>query len=166
MSPIILPRIGILAFMDDESREQLAEYGTIIDTEPGRVLIREGDVNTHLYIVLNGIFNITTEAPGTEVHLDTVSKGDCLGEVSIFNPDKASATVKSLQVGQLWSIDVDRLQSFLLDHPDFGCAALLGINIMLSRRLKRANGVIRFNQIVPGFLNVRVKTRDKGTKLQ
>jgi CRP-like cAMP-binding protein len=164
MSQVTLPRIGILAFMDDESRQALASYGTLITTESGRVLIREGDVNTHLYIVLSGVFNISTEASGSEVHLDTVGKGDCLGEVSIFNPDKASATVKSLQMGQLWSIDVGRLQSFLLDWPAYGCAALLGINIMLSRRLKRANGVIRFNQIVPGFLSVRAKTRTKGEK--
>jgi CRP-like cAMP-binding protein len=165
MSQIILPRTGILAFMDDDSRRQFATYGGLISTTPGQVLIRKGEVNLHLYIVLAGSFNITTRAPGKEVHLDTVGVGDCLGEVAIFHPDKASATVTSLQAGQLWSIDVGRLQEFLLDWPNDGCAALLGINIILSRRLKRANDVIRANEIVPGFLSVRSQKRVPGMKL-
>jgi len=165
MSKVILPRAGILAFMDDEARRQFASYGSLVSTVPRQVLIREGEVNTHLYVVLKGTFNITTEALGNEVHLDTVSVGDCLGEVAIFNPDRASATVTSLQIGQLWTINVDSLQEFLLGYPSYGCAAILGINIMLSRRLKRANGVIRFNEIVPGFLSVRSQKRVAGAKL-
>jgi CRP-like cAMP-binding protein len=165
MSHVTLPRTGILAFMDDESREKFASYGELITTTKGQVLIREEEVNVHLYIVLSGIYDVTTSAQGTPVHLDAVGVGDCLGEVAIFHPDKASATVTSRKEGQLWSIDVDRLQEFLIDRPDFGCAAILGINIILSRRLKRANAVIRFNQIVPGFLSVRAKTRVVGMKL-
>jgi len=164
MSQITLSRTGILAFMDDESRQKFVEYGGVVSTKPGEVLIREGEVNVHLYIVLGGIFNVSTAALGNEVHLDTVTKGDCLGEVAIFNPDRASATVTSLQAGQLWCIDAEHLQKFLLDFPGSGCAAILGINIILSRRLKRANGVIRFNEIVPGFLSVRAKTRVGGQK--
>jgi len=165
MSQTILPRSGILAFMDDESREQFASYGCLVSTAPGEVLIREGEVNTRLYIVLSGTFNITTVALGTEVHLDTVGAGDCLGEVAIFHPDLASATVTSLQAGQLWSIDADALQEFLLDWPGSGCAAILGINIILSRRLKRANEVIRSHEIVPGFLSVRAQKRAESGKL-
>jgi CRP-like cAMP-binding protein len=165
MSKVILPRTGILAFMDDESRRQFASYGSLATTVPGQVLIREGEVNTRLYIVLTGTFNISLLAQGQEVHLDTVGAGDCLGEVAIFHPDRASATVTSLQAGLLWSIDADRLQEFLFDWPDYGCAAILGINIMLSRRLKRANAVIRFHEIVPGFLSVRSKRRVAGGKL-
>ncbi|MCE0522282.1 MAG: cyclic nucleotide-binding domain-containing protein [Methylacidiphilales bacterium] len=165
MSQVILPRSGILAFMDDEARQQFASYGSLFSTIPGQVLIQEGEVNTHLYVVLNGTFNITTQAMGEEVHLDTVGVGDCLGEVAIFHPNRASATVTSLKTGQLWSIGVDSLQQFLLDWPNFGCAAILGINIILSRRLKRANAVIHSNEIVPGFLSVRSQKRVAGKKL-
>ncbi len=151
--------------MDDEARRQFATYGGLVSTSPGEVLIRENDVNTKLYVVLKGSFNITTQALGNEVHLDIVGVGDCLGEVAIFNPDRASATVTSLQPGQLWTIDVAAFQEFLLEWPSYGCAALLGIDIILSRRLKRANGVIRSNEIVPGFLSVRAQKRIPGKKL-
>jgi CRP/FNR family transcriptional regulator, cyclic AMP receptor protein len=159
MSQTILPRSGILAFMDDHAREQFGSCGTVISTTPGQVLMHEGEANTKLYIVLAGTFNIFSEVSGHEVLLDTVGVGDCLGEVAIFNPDKASATVKSLQNGRLWTIDVEALQEFLYEWPDYGCAALLGIDIILSRRLKRTNAVIRHHEIVPGFLSVRAKKR-------
>jgi CRP/FNR family cyclic AMP-dependent transcriptional regulator len=165
MSHFSLPRSGILAFMDDESREQFAGYGQVISTSPGEVLIREGDVNTNLYVVLDGKFNITTGSQGNEVHLDTVGAGDCLGEIAIFHPNRASAVVTSVQSGRLWSIDADSLQRFLLDWPSDGCAAIIGINIILSRRLKRANAVIRFNEIVPSFLSVRSQKRLAGRQL-
>jgi CRP/FNR family transcriptional regulator, cyclic AMP receptor protein len=165
MSSVTLPRSGILAFMDDDARRQFATYGTQVSAKPGQVLIREGEVNRTLYIVLSGTFNITTEASGTQVHLDTVGTGDCLGEVAIFNPDRASATATSLQEGRLWSIEAEALQEFLLDWPSSGCAAILGINIMLSRRLKRANTVIRSSEIVPSFLSVRAQKRIAGQKL-
>ena len=61
--------------------------------------------------------------------------------------------------GQLWHIDVEHLQNFLSDWPHAGCAAVLGINTILSRRLKRANAVIRSNQILPTFLSVRSRKR-------
>ena len=54
---------------------------------------------------------------------------------------------------------MEHLQQFLSDWPHAGCAAVLGINTILSRRLKRANGVIRSNQILPTFLSVRSKKR-------
>jgi len=165
MSSIILPRSGILAFMDDDSRRQFATYGTQMTTTPAQVIISEGEINRNLYIILSGTFNITTEALGKPVHLDTVGAGDCLGEVAIFNPDRASATVTSMQDGRLWSIGADALQEFLLDWPGSGCAAILGINIILSRRLKRANTVIRSSEIVPGFISVRSHKRVAGRKL-
>lgn len=165
MPQVILPRIGILAFMDDESREQFASYGTLVSTVPGQVIIREGDANIHLYVVLSGAFNISTMATGREVHLDTLNEGDCIGEVAVFQPGTASATVTSAEAGQLWSIDVEHLQQFLFDWPHSGCAAVLGINTILSRRLKRANAVIRANEIVPSFLCVRNKKRTEGVKL-
>jgi CRP-like cAMP-binding protein len=165
MSQVLLPRIGILAFMDDESRGQLAAYGNVISTAPEQVIIREGEVNTNLYVVLSGTFDITTKAPMREVRLDTVGEGDCLGEVAVFQASVTSATVTSVGEGQIWSIGADAFQQFLIDWPYAGCAVILGINIMLSRRLRRANAVIRANQIVPGFLSVRSQKRVVGGKL-
>jgi CRP/FNR family cyclic AMP-dependent transcriptional regulator len=159
MSPVLLPRIGILAFMDDESRGQFAAYGKSVSTAPGEIILREGDDNTNLYVVISGAFDITMTAGSHEVDIDTVGEGDCIGEIAVFQPGAASATVKSAEAGQLWFITSEAFQQFLLDWPYPGCAVVLGINTLLSRRLKRANAVIKANELVPAFLSVRAKKR-------
>ena len=165
MSQFILPRTGILAFMDDESREQLHGYGAFLPASTGQVIIQEGEPQTCLYIVIAGVFNVTVHTAGRDVALDTVEEGDCFGEVAIFQPGPASATVTSTQNGQLWYMGVDNLQQYLLDWPYAGCALILGINTILTRRLKRANAVIKANEIVPSFLSVRAKKRVDGVPL-
>ena len=162
MSQIILPRAGILTFMDDESRGQLAAYGHMVSTEPGQVILREGDASRTLYVVVAGAFVITAGIPGQEVRLDSVGEGDCLGEISVFEPGVASATVTSAEAGRLWFIESEALQQFLRDCPYAGCALVLGINTLLSRRLRKATAVIRVNEIVPSFLNVRSAGRARG----
>jgi CRP/FNR family cyclic AMP-dependent transcriptional regulator len=159
MADSILPRMGILSFLDDEFRELLTGYGAVTSTNSGDVVIQEGATQTHLYVVTAGIYAVTTKAAGRDVQLDSVEPGDCFGEVSLFQPGPASATVTSVQSGQLWYMEADHLQQFLFDAPHAGCALILGINTILSRRLKRANAVIRANEIVPSFLSVRARKR-------
>ncbi len=162
MSNVILPRLGILTFMDDEYRGQLAAYGQAVATEPNQVILREGERSRTLYVVLAGTFRITLGASGQEVTLDTVGEGDCLGEISVFEPGLASATVTSVEAGQLWSIESEPLQQFLSESPYGGCALILGINTLLSRRLRKATSVIKVSQIVPSFLSVRASRRGGG----
>lgn len=162
MSQVILPRVGILTFMDDEYRGHLAAYGRVVATEPEQVILREGEASRTLYVVLAGDFVITAGAPGNEVRLDSVGEGDCLGEISVFEPGVASATVTSAEAGRLWSIDSESLQQFLRDWPYPGLALVLGINTLLSRRLRKATAVIKVNEIVPSFLSVRATNRARG----
>jgi CRP-like cAMP-binding protein len=134
-------------------------YGSQLSTRAGQVIIREGEPQTSLYIVIAGLFNVTVHPAAHDVLLDTVGAGDCFGEVSIFQPGPASATVTSVQDGRLWYMGVANLQQYLFDYPYAGCAMILGINTILTRRLKRANSVIKTNEIVPSFLSVRSKRR-------
>jgi len=159
MADFILPRLGILSFLDDEYRELLTGYGTIKATDAGEVVIKEATPQTHLYVVIAGVYTVTTQARGREVQLDTVEAGDCFGEVSLFQPGPASATVTSVPAGQLWFMESGHLQQFLFDAPHAGCGLILGINTVLSRRLKRSNAVVRANEIVPAFLSVRSRKR-------
>ena len=159
MPQVILPRLGILTFMDDDYREHLASYGSVIATQEDQVILREGESSRKLLVVLAGAFVITVGAPGQEVTLDSVGEGDCLGEISVFEPGVASATVTSAGDGKLWCIESGPLQQFLVDSPYGGCALVLGINTLLSRRLRKATSVIKVSEIVPSFLSVRSNKR-------
>lgn len=152
--------------MDDESRERLTSYGSVLSASAGQILIQEGEPQSCLYIVLSGLYHVSTHIRAREVHLDAVSEGDCFGEVAIFQPGPASATVTCASDGALWYLESASLQHFLSDGSSAGCALLLGINTILSRRLKRANAVITANEIVPSFLSVRTRKLPDMAELQ
>jgi len=159
MPQVTLPRLGILTFMDDEYRGQLATYGNVVTTEENEVLLKEGEPSRKLFVVLAGTYVVTVGPSGQEVTLDSVGEGDCLGEISVFEPGPASATVLSAEAGKLWFIEPGPLQQFLVDSPYGGCALILGINTLLSRRLRKATSVIKVSEIVPSFLSVRSNKR-------
>jgi len=159
MPNVSLPRIGILAFMDDEYRAHLVTYGYEVAAEQKQVLLREGVESRTLYMVLAGSFVITVGKNGEDVTLDTAGEGDCLGEISVLEPGPASATVTSSGKSKLWAIDSNELQRFLQDWPLAGCALILGIDTLLSRRLRKATSVIKVGEIVPTFLSVRSRNR-------
>ena len=82
---------------------------------------------------------------------------------SVFEPGMASATVTSSDAGKLWCIESGQLQQFLSETPYAGCALVLGINTLLSRRLRKATSVIKVSEIVPSFLSVRSNKRARAT---
>ncbi len=150
-----LPRTGIFSNMDDEMRQQVITYGSVLNTNPGQPLVTQGKPQKHFYVVLGGTFEVTTDGPLSPIKLETVSVGDCFGEINLFDPGLASANVVSAEYGMIWFTDAVMFQLFLFEHEIAGCALLLGINTLLSRRLKSSNQVVRNNQIIPSFLSIR-----------
>lgn len=155
MAEITLPRMGPLVYLDEEALTVLSGYGVSHVFPKGTEIIRQDERQLNLYIVLTGRLEVITTVNRREVRLAELSYGDCFGEVAIFEPGTASATVRALEDSQLWYLDVDNLQTFLQEYPHAGCGLILGVNTILSQRLQQANKLIKTSQIVPGFLSVR-----------
>ena len=119
MSQVILPRTGILAFMDDESRGQFASYGSLVSTAPGRgPHPGRGGEHASLYRAERDFQHHDPGAGKRGSSRHRWAWAIAWARSRSFNPDSASATVTSLQAGQLWTIDVEPLQEFLLDWPE------------------------------------------------
>lgn len=155
MGDIILPRLGPLVYLEEEALQVLGTYGVDHVFPINTSIIREGEPQINLYIVISGQLEVLTTVNGREVNLAELQEGDCFGEVAIFEPGPASATVRTVTESHLWYLDVDHLESFLQEYPHAGCGLILGINTILSQRLQQANKLIKSSQIVPSFLSVR-----------
>ena len=161
MSTLLLPRMGILSYLEDEALATMSAYGTEFPFNPGDIIIRQGDAQGQLYFVVSGQVQALADVKGKEVVLADIGAGECFGEVSIFEPGPASATVKGLTQGTLWFTDSDNLQAYLGSYPHEACAVILGICQLLSRRLKQANETIKANQILPPFLSIRSRLKNR-----
>jgi CRP/FNR family cyclic AMP-dependent transcriptional regulator len=134
-----LPNIGIVAEMEDDERRLLGSYGEFLPGHKDTVIIKQGDPQNSLFLIISGLLHVHAETAGRSVLLGALSAGDMLGEVNIFDPGKASATVTAVEFSQIWRIDRAMLEDFLNDYPSEGELLLIQICTQLSKRLRATN---------------------------
>ena len=89
MKTDMLHRVPLFA---DLNRKQLREVARIADEmryEPGRVLMREGELGRELFIILEGHASATRDGH----HLGDVGPGDAVGEMALIDHGPRTATV-------------------------------------------------------------------------
>ncbi|RFC45047.1 MAG: cAMP-dependent protein kinase [Verrucomicrobia bacterium] len=137
--PPDLPALGFARDLSDDERRQLSAYGDFTAAEDGQAIIVEGRPQDSLSMVVSGTVHVQTEAGGRHVLLSSLRAGDVIGEVNIFDPSEASATVVASGFAVLWSISRSKLDAFMHYHPAASSKVLLSIATTLSKKLRRTN---------------------------
>lgn len=82
----------LFRYFADEEREEIEKLATVIELEEGQTLIREGERDTRLYTVEQGVLEIV--APGERV-VAAVGPGEVIGEVSFIDDSPRLASVRA-----------------------------------------------------------------------
>ena len=135
-----LPAVGIVAEMDPQDRSLLCGYGEFLPAQPGQVLINAGDDQEYLYLVLSGLLHVSISIDGRQKLLSRVEAGETLGEVNVFDPGKASATVTAQEFSQVWKANRNDIDDFVKAYPEAGASLLGGIVTVMCRRIRNMNG--------------------------
>ena len=135
----ILPEMGFASDFDSDERTQLGNFGEFIELSDGQSLIEEGQTQDGLYMVVSGTFHVQTLVTGRSVLLGNLRIGDTIGEVNMFDPGKASASVVSRSFSEVWRIDRVRLEQYLEAHPRTAARLLVNVATQLSKRLRKTN---------------------------
>ncbi len=144
--------IGLFAELDPNDAGRLFAAGTLASFEVDEIVIQQGDPQSSLHLVLGGSLRVRCDSPYSVVELGLLGPGDCFGEMSILDPLKASATVKALECGDLWSIERKSYQGFLRDHPRAGIQLITYLGVQLTRRLRKfEDQMLRYCQRPVGF---------------
>jgi CRP/FNR family cyclic AMP-dependent transcriptional regulator len=84
----------------------------------GEVIFREGDESKSVaYLVHQGAVEVRRQVDGEERVLNTLAKGDLLGEVALFRDGPHSVTAVAMDQVTLLPIPADRLESMVLTNP-------------------------------------------------
>jgi CRP-like cAMP-binding protein len=145
----VLPPVGILAGMNDQSLENLAPYGRYHHFNKGDEVIREGQPQESFYIVVMGRLSITALVDGREISLNETEAGECLGEIGLLAPGPASATARALEKTTVWSMNIADFRTYLTEHAGGAGILLLGMTSCLCRRMRHANRLISANRMKP-----------------
>ncbi|MGK0186520.1 MAG: CRP/FNR family cyclic AMP-dependent transcriptional regulator [Verrucomicrobiales bacterium] len=161
-----LPALGILEFLSDDERSVLSGYGEFVPVQADQILIEEGQAQDSLYLLVSGKLEIFT-ATDRRINLGNVEPGQCVGEVNIFDPKDASASVSGEGFSQVWRINRAQLESFMNENSVAASKFLIGIANQLAKRVRQANDTLTSARDAVPMLVVRLKeARDVIIKAQ
>ncbi|MEZ5303565.1 MAG: cyclic nucleotide-binding domain-containing protein [Verrucomicrobiales bacterium] len=140
-----LPAMGFVADLEAEERRLLSSYGEFLPVQPGQTIIREGDPQDALFLVISGLLHATQDKSGHHQLLGAINAGKSVGEVTIFDPGPASATVEAREFSQVWKCNRQDLEDFMNAEPLSAAKMLVGIATVLSRRLRSSNEKLAAN---------------------
>ncbi len=131
--------MGFLAGVSSEHRSFLACFGKFIRPQSGDVLIKEGDPQESLYMILSGTLHIIAESAARQMLLASLGEGDSFGEVNLFDPGTASASAVARSSGLIWTLSRQELDAFLVADAVAGVAVLQGLLHQNASRIRHMN---------------------------
>ena len=105
----------------------------------GEAVVRQGETGESMYVVQSGRVEVIQHAEdGTEQHLAFLEAGDFFGEMSVFEKEVRSATVRSAGEARVLQIDKKTLLRRIREDP------LLAVNLLktMSHRIRALNAEI------------------------
>lgn len=140
LSKPTLPTFSWIGHLKQDDRELLSSYGEFFPGHPGNIIIEEGAMQTEVFVVISGRLEVRAKQDdGTEILLAQVGPGETLGEISLFDPGPAAATVTASEFSQLWRIADADLIHFMEENPGAGNVLLRTLASILAQRLRQMN---------------------------
>ena len=103
--------------------------------EPGMAIVKEGNVGTHMYIIIDGEASVTKQGRGGEVELARLGATDSFGEMGLADNETRSASVIALTPCILVRLNDQIVNS----RPEIGVKIYRNISRVLSARLRSAD---------------------------
>ncbi|MES2130270.1 MAG: cyclic nucleotide-binding domain-containing protein [Pseudomonadota bacterium] len=116
----------------------LLYHAELVECATRDYVIREGEQEHHLFVLINGKVDISKRAFGIQKTIQTLGPGECFGEMSLIECRSRSASVRAAMPCKLLRIngeEIDRL-------PEVAAKLYRNIAIMLSQRLRSANEML------------------------
>ncbi len=129
---------GVPAFADlgPDELERVAAVVVQRRFSAHTVIFREGDASDTCYVLSTGHARATREhQDGRQISLAHFGPGDIFGELAMFDEEKRSATIETLDDVEALAIAGADMRRLLREHPDIAVKLV----VALGRRLRQAN---------------------------
>ncbi len=90
---------------------------TTVFINEGQYLIREGEESKEIYILEEGTLGVYKVRSSTEVKIGSIFQGEMVGEMSFFDNEPRSATIKAETNARLLVIPSAKFELYLKKQP-------------------------------------------------
>jgi hypothetical protein len=142
MAPVdagALRRIRILGGMTDEQLTRFAEFMEPEAVAAWRVLVKQGDKDSTMYLILEGEFRVRVNIGGKETILATLGPGEFFGDISLFDHGPRSADVVANSDGLVVKVTSAAFDRLAAQAPDLATPFLLAVGKTLAARIRYDN---------------------------
>jgi CRP/FNR family cyclic AMP-dependent transcriptional regulator len=132
----LLHRVPVFSTLAEPDLGRVAEVAVPRRFEAGEVVFREGDESDTCYVVRSGRARAIREHPdGRSITLAQFGPGDIFGELAMFEGERRSATIETIEPTEVLAILGGDMRRLLREHPDISVKLLAA----LGRRLRQTN---------------------------
>ena len=132
----LLARVPVFETLEPADIERVAAVAVPRSFAPNHTIFREGDESDTCYVVSTGHARAVREhADGRTISLAHFGPGDIFGELAMFDNERRSATVETLDDVQVVAILGPDMRRLIREHADLAVKLV----ISLGRRLRETN---------------------------
>jgi CRP/FNR family transcriptional regulator, cyclic AMP receptor protein len=114
-----LAQVGLFANLEPKYLRGIAQICNERTFNAGEVLMHQGEEGIGLYIILSGKVKVEkTDQTGKQVELASNGPGDIMGEFSVLDGAKRTATVSALETTTCLVLASWEFNSFMKAHPE------------------------------------------------
>jgi sulfate permease, SulP family len=139
-----LEEVGVLAGFDPAELKQVEKHLTRATYEAGRVIFREGDPGSELYIIARGTASAFLRQAGErDIRLVTFAAGTVFGELAVLDAGARSASVTADNELVCYVLTTQGFAALSERSPAVAIKLLANLASRLSQRLRDANRTIQ-----------------------
>ncbi len=132
----LLAQVPVFEALEPADLQRVAQVAVSRRFAAQQVVFREGDTSDTCYIVRTGHARAVREhTDGRSITLAHFGPGDIFGELAMFDDERRSATVETLDDVDAVAIAGGDMRRLLREHPDIAVKLV----IALGRRMREAN---------------------------
>jgi CRP-like cAMP-binding protein len=132
----LLAQVPVFEALAPDDLGRVADVAVPRNFPAGQVIFREGDASDTCYVVGTGHARAVREnVDGRTIALAHFGPGDIFGELAMFDDERRSATVETLDSVEAVAVAGSDMRRLLREHPDIAVKLV----IALGRRLREAN---------------------------
>jgi CRP/FNR family transcriptional regulator, cyclic AMP receptor protein len=132
----LLHHVPVFATLGDDELARVADVAVPRRFDAGVAVFHEGDESDTCYIVRSGRARAVREhSDGRALTLANFGPGEIFGELAMFDNERRSATVETLEESELLAILGGDMRRLIREHPEIAVKLIAA----LGRRLRETN---------------------------
>jgi CRP-like cAMP-binding protein len=146
-SPGLMASSWLLEDFSPDEADVLGSLMLNVRAKPGQMLIREGDINDWMMLLLRGTVDVgkrighdaESEVRGDNTRLAVLRPGAVLGEMSMFDGEPRYASCWALSEVEAAVLDRVAVARLIKSRPDIGAKLLVKLTQLLAQRLRNTS---------------------------